>query len=160
MEIRLKSRISIIALLAGLLLAACGDAPLSPEAQLSHILEKAERHLEARDLSSAMSYVDPGYQDKSGRDFRALKGMLLGYLMRHKSIHILSKIEQIVLLSENEAEVVLYAGLAATPQEQDARLSQWRGDLLRLELRFKHSDDDWLLQAARWRRAMPEDFTF
>jgi hypothetical protein len=107
-----------------------------------------------------MAYVDPGYEDRSGRDFRALRAMLLGYFMRHKSIHILSKIDEIVLHSEHEAGIVLFAGLAGAPQEQEMPLSQWRGDLLRLQLEFKRRDDDWLLQKAEWRRATPQDFAF
>ncbi|MGD8911981.1 MAG: hypothetical protein PVI97_11575 [Candidatus Thiodiazotropha sp.] len=154
----MKSRIGII--LISLLLVACSDTPLSPQEQLRNILSEAEVSLEARQLTSVMAYVDPGYQDKSGRDFRALKAMLLGYFMRHKSIHILSKVDEIVLHTDNEAHVVLFAGLAGNPQEKDMPLSQWRGDLLRLQLQFSRSDDDWLLQTAEWRRASPQDFAF
>jgi hypothetical protein len=158
--IRIKFRSAIILLLISLIISACSDAPLSPEEQLSNILKEAETYLEARDLTSAMGFVDPDYQDKTGRDFRALKAMLLGYLMRHKSIHIFSKVDTIDIHTANEAEAVVFAGLAATPQERDLTPAQWRGDLLRLELRFKRRDDDWLLHTAQWRRAMPEDFAF
>jgi hypothetical protein len=156
--LRIKSHFPIYLILIGIFVGACSDSPLSPEEQLRNILREAEAHLEARDLSSAMAYVDPGYQDKSGRDFRALKAMLLGYFMRHKSIHILSKIDEIDLHTENEAGIVLFAGLAGNPQGQDVTLSQWRGDLLRLQLQFKRRDDEWLLQTAEWRRATPQDF--
>jgi hypothetical protein len=159
-EISIQSRLAIILTLLGVFFTACSDAPLDPEEQLVNILNKAERYLETRELSSAMAYVDPGYQDKSGRDFRALRAMLFGYLMGHESIHIFTKINEIVLHNEDQANVVLFAGLAATAQSQDMTLSQWRGNLLRLEFRFKRSDDDWLLETAQWRRALPEDFSF
>jgi hypothetical protein len=159
-RINYRNVIILILSLIGLFVTACSDTPLSPEQQLSNILNEAETYLEARELTSAMAYVDPGYQDNSGRDFRALKALLLGYLMRHKSIHIFSKVDTIVIHAENEAEVVLFAGLAATSQQQDVTPAQWRGDLLRLELQFKRRDDDWLLQTAQWRRATPLDFNF
>ncbi|MEW8030494.1 MAG: hypothetical protein AB2792_19365 [Candidatus Thiodiazotropha sp.] len=157
MTIWKKPGIGIFLILVGLLSSGCSDSPPSPEQQIRNILSEAEAYLEARDLSSAMTYVDPDYSDESGRDFRTLKRMLLGYFMRHKSIHIFSTIDRIDLHSENEAEVVLFAGLAGSPQVAEMTLSQWRGELLRLQLRFIRSDDDWLLRMAQWRRATPQD---
>jgi hypothetical protein len=158
--LRQQFHIPIYLILISIFVGGCSDTPLSPEEQLRNILGEAETHLEARDLSSVMAYVDSGYQDKSGRDIRALKAMMLGYFMRHKSIYILSKIDEIVVHSEHEAGIVLFAGLAGAPQEQEMPLSQWRGDLLRLQLQFKRRDDDWLLQTAEWRRVTPQDFAF
>jgi hypothetical protein len=158
LEIRITFRIGLI--LISLFLAACSDSPPSPQEQLRNILSEAETFLEARELSSVMAYVDPDYQDRNGRDFRALRAMLLGYFIRHKSIYILSKIDEIVLRNENEAHIVVFAGLAGNPQEKDLSLSQWRGDLLRLQLQFKRRDNDWLLQTAEWRRASPQDLAF
>lgn len=161
MAISYLSRFSTFLLLITLLTAGCSDHPLSPEEQLRSILSEAETYLEARDLSSAMAFVDPAYKDKSGRDFRALKAMLLGYFMRHKSIHIISKIDYVDLQVEHEANVVVFAGLAGSPQEAEMALAHWRGDLLRFQLLFKRSDDDdWRLQMAEWRRATPQDFAF
>ncbi|PVV20934.1 MAG: hypothetical protein B6D79_14240, partial [gamma proteobacterium symbiont of Ctena orbiculata] len=100
MAISNLSRGSTFLLLFTLFVAGCSDRPLSPEEQLRNILSEAESYLEARDLSSAMEFVDPAYEDRSGRDFRALKAMLLSYFMRHKSIHIVSKIDQIDLRAE------------------------------------------------------------
>lgn len=159
MALQIKYIFPLCLTLIAVFAAGCSDSPLSPQEQLRNLLKEAETHLEARDLSSVMAYVDPGYQDKSGRDFRALQAMLLGYFMRHKSIHILSKIDEIALPAEDEAVIVLFTGLAGNPQAQDVTLSQWRGDLLRLQLQFKRRDDDWLLQTAQWRRATPQDFT-
>ncbi|PVV05877.1 MAG: hypothetical protein B6D77_17495 [gamma proteobacterium symbiont of Ctena orbiculata] len=161
MAISNLSRGSTFLLLFTLFVAGCSDRPLSPEEQLRNILSEAESYLEARDLSSAMEFVDPAYEDRSGRDFRALKAMLLSYFMRHKSIHIVSKIDQIDLRAENESEVVLFAGLAGSSQEAVMAPAQWRGDLLRLQLLFKRGDgDDWRLRMAEWRRATPQDFSF
>lgn len=150
--------LGILLVLVSFLSVGCSETPLGPEEQLRNIISEAETYLESRDLSSAMAFVDPAYRDESGRDFRELKATLLGYFMRHKSIHIISTIDQIDLRSENEAEVVLFAGLAGSQQETDMTLSQWRGELLRLQFLFTRSDDDWRLQMAQWRRATPQDF--
>ncbi|MES9971153.1 MAG: hypothetical protein ABW092_14050 [Candidatus Thiodiazotropha sp.] len=161
MAISYPSRCAGFLLLIMLLVAGCSDDPLTPEEQLRSLLSEAESYLEERDLTSAMAFVDPAYGDKNGRDFRGLKAMLLGYFMRHKSIHIISKIDQIDLRSAHESEVVLFAGLAGSPQEAEMAPAQWRGDLLRLQLLFKRKDGgDWRLQMADWRRATPQDFAF
>ncbi|MES9993624.1 MAG: hypothetical protein ABW098_16865 [Candidatus Thiodiazotropha sp.] len=153
------SRYHAALLFLTLLTAGCSEQPLSVEQQLQQLLSQAETHLESRDLSSAMGFVDSAYSDSEGRDFRALRTMLVGYFMRHKSIHILSKIDQIELLASGDAQVVVFAGLAASPQALERGLSQWRGDLLRLQLLFvQHNEGEWLLRTAQWRRARPEDF--
>ncbi|MEW8508001.1 MAG: hypothetical protein AB2598_14980 [Candidatus Thiodiazotropha sp.] len=161
MAISPSRRPTILLLCLAMLAAACSDdRPLSAEEQLRDLLNQAEIHLEARDLSSAMALVDPAYGDKEGRDFRALKAMLVGYFMRHKSVHILSKIDKIKLLPEAAAEVVVFAGLAGSPREVEEGLSQWRGDLLRVRLLFvAQSEGEWLLRTAEWRRATPQDLT-
>ncbi|MES9816858.1 MAG: hypothetical protein ABW155_09420 [Candidatus Thiodiazotropha sp.] len=153
-----KRSLGILLIIVSLLSVGCSDTPLSPEEQLRNVISEAETYLESRDLSSAMTFVDPAYRDESGRDFRELKAMLLGYFMRHKSIYIISTIDQIDIRSENQAEVVLFAGLAGSPQETEMTLSQWHGELLRLKLMFTRGDDDWRLQMAQWRRATPQDF--
>ncbi|MBT2969508.1 MAG: hypothetical protein KME56_09455 [Candidatus Thiodiazotropha sp. (ex Ctena orbiculata)] len=161
MAVSSPSRFTVLLLLfISLLHGGCSDQPLTVEEQLKNLLNQAVAHLEARDLSSAMDFVDPAYSDKDGRDFRSLKTMLVGYFLRHKSIHILAKIDQIELLSEGDAEVVVFAGLAGSPQEVELGLSQWRGDLLRLKLLFvQQRDGEWRLRSAEWRRAAPQDFS-
>ncbi len=152
-------RIGILLLAPGLICGACSDTQLTAEEQLRNLLQEAEKQLEARDLNSAMVYVDPAYSDSAGRDYRALKALLFGYLLRHKSIHILSKIDHIELVSDGEAVLVVFAGLVGSPQEAEMALSTWRGDLLRLQLHFfNNSQGDWLLHRAEWRRATTQDF--
>lgn len=153
-------RIGILLLLAGLFSGACSERPLSAEEQLRGLLSKAEADLEARDLDAAMASVAPTYEDSAGRDYRALRTLLFGYLLRHKSIHILSKIDQIELVSDTQARLVVFAGLAGSAQEAETVLSGWRGELLRLRLQFEKSrEGEWYLHSAQWRRATPQDFT-
>ncbi|MEJ2621424.1 MAG: hypothetical protein P8163_14505 [Candidatus Thiodiazotropha sp.] len=136
----------------------CSDDPLSAEEQLRHTLREAETYIQARDLSSTLGFVHQDYRDNSGHDLPQLRAMLVGYFLRHKSIHILSKIERIEVDEGGRAQVLLYAGLAGSAEQREASLSQWRGDLLRLELTFQQQDGDWLLVQAEWRRATTQDF--
>ncbi|MES9862432.1 MAG: hypothetical protein ABW157_19275 [Candidatus Thiodiazotropha sp. LLP2] len=141
-----------------LLIWGCSDDPVSPEVQLRQTISDAESSIKARDLSATMGFVHSGYQDQNGFDLRQLRAMLAGYLLRHKSIFVLTKIEKLEIIEGGEARVLLFAGLAGTPQEQTLTFAEWRGDLMRLDLKFIHQDDEWLLTQADWRRAGPEDF--
>ncbi|MCU7796475.1 MAG: hypothetical protein KZQ73_09975, partial [Candidatus Thiodiazotropha sp. (ex Semelilucina semeliformis)] len=141
-------------------LSGCGKEPVTPEVALTRLIEAGEMAVEARDLSSAMALVDPDYSDTRGNGFPQLRGLLAGYFIRHPSIYVISKIDRIELVSEREANVLVYAGLAGSAQEASGPLTGWRGNLLRLDLAFKLNDDgDWLLQRAAWRPARRDDFT-
>ncbi|MCU7923683.1 MAG: hypothetical protein KZQ99_07520 [Candidatus Thiodiazotropha sp. (ex Dulcina madagascariensis)] len=141
-----------------LLIWGCSDQPPTPEQQLRALIAEAETHLEARDLSAAMAFVDPAYRDSHGRDYRQLRAMLAGYFLRHGSIHILSRIKHIEIKTTGDAQVLVYAGLAGSPEEAAKPLSQWRGDLLRLQFHFVGDEGEWLLKEVAWRRVRPEDF--
>jgi hypothetical protein len=153
-----KSCVTGLIGLSILFIWGCTSDPVTPEERLRQTIAQAEVYLQDRDLSEAMNYVHSDYQDKNGLDIRQLRAMLAGYFIRHQSIYILTRIEQINLSKDDEAQVLLFAGLAGSSQQRSASLSQWRGDLIRLDLRFVLQGDDWLLRQADWRRAGPEDF--
>jgi hypothetical protein len=145
-------------LLLAQLIWGCSDGPLSADDQLRNTLREAESYIQARDLSSTLGFIHQEYRDNNGHDLPQLRAMLAGYFLRHKSIHILSKIDRIEVEEGGRAKVLLYAGLAGSAEEREASLSQWRGDLLRLNLTFLQQDDDWMLIEAEWRRATTQDF--
>ncbi|MCU7906422.1 MAG: hypothetical protein KZQ76_11395 [Candidatus Thiodiazotropha sp. (ex Epidulcina cf. delphinae)] len=151
-------RLAILPFLMLLLISGCSDRTPTPEERLRALIAEAESHLEARDLSAAMAFVDPAYRDSRGRDIRQLRAMLAGYFLRHGSIHILSGIKHIEIKTASDAQVLIYAGLAGSPEETAKPLSEWRGDLLRLQLRFVSDDGEWRLKEVTWRRVRPEDF--
>jgi len=146
-------------LLLFFLLVGCSGEVETPEQQLSRLVQAAELAVENRDLSAAMAFVDEGYQDKEGRGWPQIRGLLAGYLLRHPSIHILSKIDSIELNGEREADMVVLAGLAGSTQEAETPLGQWRGRLIRLALNFQRNQSgEWRLMKAEWRAAQREDF--
>ncbi|MEW8625409.1 MAG: hypothetical protein AB2551_06635 [Candidatus Thiodiazotropha sp.] len=136
----------------------CSDDPVSVDEQLRTTIREAESFIQARDLSATLEFVHADYRDNNGLDLRQLRAMLAGYFLRHKSIHILTTIDNIAVDESGRAKVLLYAGLAGSPQDRETSLSQWRGDLLRLDLTFLQQDEEWLLAEADWRRATPQDF--
>jgi hypothetical protein len=123
------------------------------------LIAEGEQRIEERDLFAAMELVDQSYTDDRGNGWAQLRAQLAGYFLRHPSITIISKIDQIRLVEETQAEVVLYAGLAGSAAEASTPLAGWRANLLRFELRFQLSEDDeWRLIHSTWRQAQREDF--
>ncbi|MCU7884329.1 MAG: hypothetical protein KZQ82_09025 [Candidatus Thiodiazotropha sp. (ex Lucinoma annulata)] len=144
--------------LMSILLIGCSSEPLDPEQQLRTLITDGEAAIESRDLSAVLEMVDSRYLDKQQRDYHQLRALLAGYFLRHRSIHIISRIERIEIETGGVAQVTLYVGLAGSPQENAMPLSQWRGDLIRLQLHVVLSDDEaWLVSGADWRPAHPSD---
>ncbi len=141
-----------------LLLAGCsGDSQDSPEAQIKVLLDAAETALESRSLGDSLELISPAYRDAEGRDHQAMKRLLMGYFLRNKSIHVLKQTQEISLLSDNAARVILFAGVAGNQPEVMDSLAQWRGDLIRLQADLVLEDGDWRLGSASWRRASQGD---
>ncbi|MEJ2426605.1 MAG: hypothetical protein P8101_19555 [Candidatus Thiodiazotropha sp.] len=144
--------------LLGYLLSGCSQDSETPEARLRATLQAGEVALEQRDLGAVMGVVHPDYRAHDGRDYQQLRGLLLGYLLRHKSIYILSRIEGLEINPETgDAKVRLYAGVAGGTQAPVDSFDHWHGDLLYLELSF-HDDAEggWLLTRSRWESVRAE----
>jgi hypothetical protein len=123
------------------------------------LITEGELKIEERDLFAAMELVDENYTDDRGNGWAQLRAQLAGYFLRHPSITIISNIDQIQLIDETKAEVLLYAGLAGSAAEASTPLAGWRANLLRFELRFQlNEDDEWRLVHSAWRQARREDF--
>jgi hypothetical protein len=150
---------SLIILTFLLLLTACSESPVDPETALTELIAEGELAIEQRDLSAAMELVDENYANNRANGWAQLRAQLAGYFLRHPSITIISKIDQIRLVDETRAEVLLYAGLAGSAAEASTPLAGWRANLLRFELGFQlNEDDEWRLVHAAWRQARREDF--
>ncbi|QYZ67499.1 MAG: hypothetical protein OI74_07125 [Gammaproteobacteria bacterium (ex Lamellibrachia satsuma)] len=142
-----------------ILLAGCSDPPyLSPEDQVRQFVARGEVAVEGRDLSDAAALISEQYSDGIRRTRHEIRRLLAGYFLRHKSIHVVYRIDQVELLEDAQAQVVLFAGIAGTAPVGSEALSQWRGELLRIELLVAlESDEEWRLQSAKWRRASKND---
>jgi hypothetical protein len=89
----LRRRTAPIALLCAVL--ACGSEPGPPQAQIRAVLEAAESAAEAKDVKALERSISESYRDPAGRDKRALGGLLAFTLLRHESIHLLTRIDDL-----------------------------------------------------------------
>ena len=96
------------------LLAACSQAPESPEQHIRELIGQGEAAAEARDRDFFAEVISPDYSDADGRTRRDLLRMVTGYFLRNRAIHLLVRIEEIQLLEGERAQAVLYAGMAGS----------------------------------------------
>ena len=152
----MKSRrcLLFLLLLASFLCGCARETPVTPEQQIRALLDRAEATVEARDLSAAMDLISSDYRDAFGRNRSEMRRMLAGYFLRHQSIHLLKQVEQITLTDETMARAVLFVGMLGAQAGEVESISQWRGDLVRLEVDLRlEADAQWRLYQASWRRA-------
>jgi hypothetical protein len=152
----LGRRLCLLGLL--LLLAACGKE-LSPEEQVRRYIAEGVDAVEARELTRIRDLISEQYTDPAKRTRRDLTRLVGGYLLRHKSIHLLTHVNRLEVVDERHAEVELYVAMAGSPITGVEQLLTMRADLHRFEMKLgKGEKDNWQLLTAKWRRATTDDF--
>ncbi len=147
-----------LCLLAVLMLAlhACDAEQRSPEAQIREFVERGVEAGEARSVDTVEALLHPDYLDQQGYNRAQLIALLRAYFFRHKNIHLFTRIDEIRLLGDAEAEVRLFVAMAGSVISDVTALPALRARLYRFELRLLR-DDAWRLQHARWEPASLAD---
>ncbi len=138
---------------------ACGSDPGPPEAQIRALLGAAESAAEAKNTKALKRSISEAYADPGGRDKRAVGGLLAFTLLRHESIHLLTRIDAISFPEPGRALATVYAAMAGGPIPGAGALSGRRADLYRFDFVFAEEEPTrWLLVRAEWRPAHADDF--
>lgn len=132
------------------MLAGCAD-PQSPEEQIRAVLERAETAAEEHDVSTLRSLLSERFEDHSGRAKDETVLLLRGFLLRHRPLYIVTRIQSITVNEHQQAQVVLALATAGRPIDNTREsLGGIRGDLHRLELVMTRQDsDDWQILRAK-----------
>ena len=146
-----------VALLSALVVA-CSGGELTPEERVRGVLAELEAAAEARDVGLLKPHVSEAYKDASGNDRRALLGLAAGHFMRHQSVYLLVRVNDVILSEPNKAQVDAFVALAGQPIRDATALPELRADLFRFDLRLRDEDGDWRITAADWRPATLADF--
>src|SRR5262245_40930594 len=147
----------VAAWLAVSLLACSGGAP-SPEERVRAVLAAMETAAGARDVGALKPHVAEAYADKGGNDRRALLGLATAHFMRHQSVYLLVRVNDLQLPEPGRAEVDTFVALAGQPITDAAALPELRADLYRFAATFRDEDGEWRLTAAEWHPATLADF--
>jgi hypothetical protein len=85
--------------------------------------------------------------------------LIAGYILRNKSIHLFSRVQDITLGEDKtQADVILYVAMAGVPVTNVDQLMLVRADLYRFDLAVKREDGDWRVTAGSWHEARLADF--
>jgi len=153
----MKTIIGICMLIsASLLIQACSDSVKSPEDEILQFIESGVQAGEDRSADDLSELIHPDYADQNGYNRKQLGKLLRAYFFRHKSIHLFTRIDEIELLSANEASVRLHVAMAGTVISDVTALSALSARIYRFELQL-FKQEEWLLRHASWARANLSD---
>ena len=148
-------------LLAALLaiLSACSGDPDDPEQQIRETISAGEEAVEARSIMTVLDFIADDYLDKQGHRKKEIQRLVAGYILRNKSIHLLTRVQQVALNEDKtRADVILYVGMTGVPVTSADQLMLLRADLYRFDLFMKLEEGDWHVASGSWRQARLEDF--
>lgn len=140
------------ALLAGLLVAGCGDRPESPETQVRAVIAQAAEAAEARDISMLRAMISDRYSDANGQDKRAIEALLRLHFLRNASVHLYTRVQSVAVSQPDRAEASVLVAMAGVPITSEVELPALRADLHRFDIEFALEDDDWRVRRASWSR--------
>ena len=139
----------LLLLLLGLLLQACSGDEDSPEAQIRSFIEKGVEAAENRSTDALRDMLHRDFRDHRGNNRKSLGGMLRLYFVQHKNIHLFTKVDQIDVISDTQANVSLHVAMAGSVISDIDALASLRARVFRFELELV-KDDEWQLQHASW----------
>lgn len=133
------------ALLACLVVAACGDEPADPETEIRTWIAAGVEAAEREERREIMSMISPAYADARGNNRDDIENILRVYFLRMDNVTLLTRIEDIRIVGGDVAEVDLTvggAGAANTALGFSADAYKFSLELVR--------DEDWQLISAQW----------
>ena len=139
-----------------LVVAACSDPDSTPEAQIRSYIERGIEAAEQRSVDDLVEMMHPNYLDSQGNRPQQIEKILRLYFLRHKNIHLFSKIDSIELINDNQATVKMHVAMAGSVIADVDALAALRAQIYRFELELV-KQSEWQLQHARWARASAAD---
>jgi hypothetical protein len=136
----------IVVMISGALLAACGDPPTPGEESLRQWVRQGQQAVDDEDRRALVDLISPAYMDGRGNHRDDIEKLLRFYFLRMKNVAVITKIEDLNVIGDTAAELVLSVAMAGT---HDGTLG-FSADAYRFEMELELDDDEWLLLGARW----------
>lgn len=128
------------------LLAACGEPPSAPEAELRAWVAAGIEAAESKKRRELVDMMSSAYTDGRGNERDDVDKLLRAYFFRQDKIALLPRIEEITVYDETAAKVVMTVGMAGT---NDGVLG-FSADAYRFAFELEKDADEWQLISARW----------
>ncbi len=136
----------LVSLLAAVIVSACGGAETPAEQQVRDWVDDGVVAAEAKERRKLVDMISPAYADARGNEREAIESMLRFWFMRMDSVELVTTIEEIEIIGDSAAEVLLTVGMAGT---HDGVLG-FSADAYQFALELEQDGDDWRLISARW----------
>ena len=137
---------SIPGLALVLMLWACSAPSTGPEGEVREWLDRGVVATEAKDRSELLDIISPAYADSRGNKRAQIGNILRAYFMRMNKIELITTVNEITIMGETAAEVLLTVGMAG---KKDGLLG-FSADAYEFSLELEKSRGEWQLLSARW----------
>lgn len=148
---RILGRLLLLLWVGGLLLGCSGGTNL-PEDEIRNFIAGAVEAAERRSPADLTQMIHDSYLDQRGYNKQQVRSLLRVYFLRHKNIHLFTRIGEIELLGDNQATAWLHVAMAGSVISDIDAISALRARIYGFELRLV-KQDEWLLQHASWKPA-------
>ncbi len=139
-------------------LSACSGEEQTPEIQIQKYVDTGEKLAEERNARGLAKLISENYRGDQGQDKKALRQLFNAYFLRHKNIHLLVSIDTLDIIDKDHAEVQLMVVMADIPLTDLSNLLNIQADMYRFDLSLTQEKEQWLLEKAKWQRAVAGDF--
>jgi hypothetical protein len=132
-------------------LQACSGGD-SPEEAVRALVASAADAAERRSAGDLLDLIHDDYRDQKGYDKKQTAGLLRAYFFRHQNIHLLTRIEEIEWLGDEQAVVRLHVAMAGGVISDIDALASLRARIYRFEVNLVR-EGEWQVQQASWEPA-------
>ncbi|MBT8103550.1 MAG: hypothetical protein KJO95_11325 [Gammaproteobacteria bacterium] len=139
-----RSRVFAGALIV--LLCACGGPSTAPEEELRDWVQRGVAAAEAKERRVLTAMISPAYADARGYDRDRIGNLFRAYFLRMNTIELVTAIEEINVIGDSAAEVLITVGMAG----RHDGIMGFSADAYRFLLEVEKDGDDWVLLSARW----------
>ena len=148
--IRILVRLLLPLALAAMLQACSGED--SPEQALRALIDSAEDAAERRSAGDLLELIHDDYRDRKGYDKKQVAGLLRAYFFQNRNIHLLTRIDAIEWLGDEQAVVRLHVAMAGSAISDIDALASLRARIYRFEVNLVRNGE-WQIQQASWEAA-------
>ena len=127
-------------------LAACGGPAGSTEQQVQAWVDRGHEAAEAKDRDELVDMISPTYADARGNSRDDIENLFRFYFLRTNKVALLVSVDDIDVIDDTAAEVMLTVGMGATT---DSALG-FNADAYHFALELENDGDGWLLVSGRW----------
>ena len=144
--VRARFRTSVVAGVVAVFTGACGGPATPAEEQIRDWVSRGVEAAESKQRRAIVDMISPAYADARGNKRDAIDGMLRFYFLRMNSVELVTSIDEISVIGDSAAEVLVTVGMAGT-HNGALGLS---AEAYRFSFELEEADGDWQLISARW----------